>query len=625
MATSDIITRAKIESEQWTKGMRGMQQDLDRFRAKSRGMSSDGSAMNRVFGSITSGLGKFAGALGVGLTAMEAFNRTIAASEQLTDLMGATMQQANSVVDAFFASIATADFSNFINGLGDITRGAREAYEAVDDLGTLKMFQSPQAARIQADIAEQRETLRNPNTSSAQKEAAKARLEQLTGEMKQMSTQLQKQALEAFRTSIRDALRRQGAANVNDAYIDQFVRENLGSMDAFQTMKERLSRFEGSIKRLQKRTSKYANRNGKQVYIGDSYEDTDASKAIKNSAIYRLMKAASTVNEDKLQEAFGYLTEAENARGSAANTAASAYRLMNTKTGPTVRTPKLKPEPEAAVPGYVGLPDFDAIRARLKAETAKAFKGGMEESSRNIPAMQIWQPEQFQVSDDVLARMKEKQALYAATTAKVDELKQSLQYASDTERTFIQERINYLQNMANAIDPAAAKMAKLNEQAEGLQGVATAASAIGNAFSATGNKTMQAVGQMIGTFAGLISTYATLKSQALQAGVAQNGALPFPYNVVAIATTVAAIASAMATVSSFAQGGIVGGADFRDGISARVSSGEMIINEADQRRLFDTIHSGGGGGGGNSYISGEQIVTVVNAYGRRTGRGELIK
>ena len=107
--------------------------------------------------------------------------------------------------------------------------------------------------------------------------------------------------------------------------------------------------------------------------------------------------------------------------------------------------------------------------------------------------------------------------------------------------------------------------------------------------------------------------------------MAQNGALPFPYNVVAIASTVAAIASAMATVSSFAQGGIVGGANFRDGISARVSSGEMILNEADQHRLFDAIHNGGAMGGGNSYISGEQIVTVVNAYGRRTGRGELIK
>ena len=624
MAKSDIITRAKIESDQWTRGMRGMQQDLDKFRNKSKGMASECGSLDKMLGSLTGGIGKVAGALGIGLTAMEAFNKTIAASEQLVDLMGSTMKQVEAVTDSFFASIANADFSNFVNGLGDITRGAREAYDAVDALGTLKMFQSPQAARIQADIAEQREILRNPNASSAQKEAAKARLEQLTGEMKQMSTQLQEQALEAFRTSIRDALRRQGAANVSDAYIDKFVRENLGSMDAFNAMKDTLSRYEGTIQRLQKRTPKYATRNGRQVYIGSSYEDTAASNAIKNSAIYRLMKAASTVNEEKLKEAFGYLTEAENARGAAANTAASNYRLMNTRVGGGGGHGKATPA--ATGPGFVGLIDFDALRARLAREVAQAFSEGMANAKTPIQPMGVVLPEEFQATDDVLARMKEKQALYAATTAKVNELKQSLQYASDTERTFIQERINYLQNMANAIDPAAAKMAKLNEQAEGLQGVATAASAIGNAFSATGNKTMQAVGQMIGTFAGLISTYATLKSQALQSAVAQSGALPPPMNVVMIATTVAALASAMATVASFAQGGIVEGSNFRDGISARVSSGEMVINEADQRRLFDAIHSGNvGGGGGNSYISGEQIVTVVNAYGRRTGRGELIK
>lgn len=623
MAKSDIITRAKIESDQWTRGMRGMQADLDKFRNKSKGMTTEAAAMNKVFGSITSGLGKFAGALGVGLTAMEAFNRTIAASEQLTDLMGATMQQANSIVDAFFASIATADFSNFVNGLGDITRGAREAYEAVDALGTLKMFQSPQAARIQADIAEQREILRNPNASSAQKEAAKARLEQLTGEMKQMSTQLQKQALEAFKTSIRDALRRQGAANVPDAYIDQFVRENLGSMDAFQRMKDTLSRYEGTIQRLQKRTPNYATRNGRQVYIGSSYEDTAASNAIKNSAIYRLMKAASTVNEEKIKEAFGYLTEAENARGAAANTAASNYRLMNTRVGGGGGHGKATPT--ATGPGFVGLMDFDALRARLKVEVAKAFDEGMKGSARNITPMGIWQPEEYQATDDVLARMKEKQELYATTTAKIQQLQQALQYATEEERPFLEQNINVLKNMAESADPAAAKMEKFAKQADSLNAVASAASAIGSAFSSTGNKTMSAVGSMIGTFSGLISTYASLKAAALQAGVAQNGALPFPYNVVAIASTVAAIASAMATVSSFAQGGIVGGANFRDGISARVSSGEMILNEADQHRLFDAIHNGGAMGGGNSYISGEQIVTVVNAYGRRTGRGELIK
>ena len=85
--------------------------------------------------------------------------------------------------------------------------------------------------------------------------------------------------------------------------------------------------------------------------------------------------------------------------------------------------------------------------------------------------------------------------------------------------------------------------------------------------------------------------------------------------------------AAFAAIPSFADGGVVPGANFRDGIAARLSSGEMVINPADQKKLFDSIHSGnlGGGGSARSVITGEQIVTVVNNYGRRTGRGTILK
>ena len=625
MAKSDIITRAKIESDQWTRGMRGMQADLDKFRSKSKGMTTEAAAMNKVLGTLKGGFGALAGALGVGLSAMEAFNKTVQSSEQFVDLMGRSMQQVNAVVDSFFASLSSGDFSTFINGLDDVARHARDAYNAVDALGTLKMFQRPQTARIAADIAEQRAIIRNPNATTEQKRAAQARLDSLTKEMYQMSGELQKQASDAFRASIRSALVSQGAHGINNRDIDEFVTKNLGSMEAFTAMRKRLAEYEEQIRANQvRKTSVVATGPGTSTYTS-TWEDTDASRVLKSAAIYKLMKAAATMNEKKMAEAFGYAVEAENARGAAANTAAGAYRLMNANVGGTSRG-KGKATPAATGPGYVGLMDFDALRARLKAEVARAFDEGMKGSARNITPMGIWQPEEYQATDDVLARMKEKQEVYATTTAKIQQLQQALQYATEAERPFLEQNINVLKNMAESADPAAAKMEKFAKQADSLNAVASAASAIGSAFSSTGNKTMSAVGSMIGTFSGLISTYASLKAAALQAGVAQSGAMPPPYNIIMIASTVAALASAMSTVSSFAQGGIVGGANFRDGISARVSSGEMIINEADQHRLFDDIHNGvARGGGGNSYISGEQIVTVVNAYGRRTGRGELIK
>ena len=456
MAKSDIITRAKIESDQWTRGMRGMQADLDKFRSKSKGMTTEAAAMNKVLGTLKGGFGALAGALGVGLSAMEAFNKTVQSSEQFVDLMGRSMQQVNAVVDSFFASLSSGDFSTFINGLDDVARHARDAYNAVDALGTLKMFQRPQTARIAADIAEQRAIIRNPNATTEQKRAAQARLDSLTKEMYQMSGELQKQASDAFRASIRSALVSQGAHGINNRDIDEFVAKNLGSMEAFTAMRKRLAEYEEQIRANQvRKTSVVATGPGTSTYTS-TWEDTDASRVLKSAASYKLMKAAATMNEKKMAEAFGYAVEAENARGAAANTAAGAYRLMNANVGGTNRG-KGKATPAATGPGYVGLMDFDALRARLKVEVAKAFDEGMKGSARNITPMGIWQPEEYQATDDVLARMKEKQELYATTTAKIQQLQQALQYATEAERPFLEQNINVLKNMAESADPAAAK------------------------------------------------------------------------------------------------------------------------------------------------------------------------
>ena len=79
------------------------------------------------------------------------------------------------------------------------------------------------------------------------------------------------------------------------------------------------------------------------------------------------------------------------------------------------------------------------------------------------------------------------------------------------------------------------------------------------------------------------------------AGAVKAGAgIPFPANLPAIATGIGAVLTGMASAKSalaeapaFAMGGIVGGSSFQgDRVLARVNSGEMILNKAQQGRLF---------------------------------------
>ena len=101
--------------------------------------------------------------------------------------------------------------------------------------------------------------------------------------------------------------------------------------------------------------------------------------------------------------------------------------------------------------------------------------------------------------------------------------------------------------------------------------------------------------------------------------------IPFVGAMMAVAA-VASVIAAIMSVPSFAEGGVIGGSNYMDGITARVSSGEMIMNEADQKKLYNAIHSGNlGGGGSKTVVTGEQIVTVINNYGKRTGKGVILK
>ena len=86
---------------------------------------------------------------------------------------------------------------------------------------------------------------------------------------------------------------------------------------------------------------------------------------------------------------------------------------------------------------------------------------------------------------------------------------------------------------------------------------------------------------------------------ALATGIAQSQDIPFPGNLAAMATTIAAITTNMVTAikqvesAKFATGGIVPGTyDAKDSVRASLSGGEMVLNPAQQKRLFDVANVG---------------------------------
>jgi hypothetical protein len=88
-------------------------------------------------------------------------------------------------------------------------------------------------------------------------------------------------------------------------------------------------------------------------------------------------------------------------------------------------------------------------------------------------------------------------------------------------------------------------------------------------------------------------------------------------------STISAIKSA--TAGSYAEGGIVPGNNYSDGLIANVSSGELILNRAQQDSVARQLTNGIGGNLELSgVVTGEQLRLVLNNNSRRRGKGEYV-
>lgn len=161
-----------------------------------------------------------------------------------------------------------------------------------------------------------------------------------------------------------------------------------------------------------------------------------------------------------------------------------------------------------------------------------------------------------------------------------------------------------------------------------------AAGAVGGVFNALGDVTDDSFLKMMGTISGAVAQILpevgklipAFQAQSIAAGTAQAAAVPFPANLISIATIVSSILGVFSSLPKFADGGIVQGRSFGDYNLARVNGGEMILNSTQQGRLWNTIQQGHTsssapmGGNVQFKISGRDLVGVLSTHQKITSR-----
>ena len=153
--------------------------------------------------------------------------------------------------------------------------------------------------------------------------------------------------------------------------------------------------------------------------------------------------------------------------------------------------------------------------------------------------------------------------------------------------------------------------------------------AAGTAIQAVGNAMQQIedpAAKVLGTIAQAVATMALSYAQAAASpAVTSTGWGWIAFAATGVATMLSSIA-AIKNATHFAQGGIVGGSDYTDNTPIMVSSGELILNKAQQSNLASQLE---GGGLQNlnleTYIDGRDLVFVLNNDSTARGNGTLVR
>lgn len=223
----------------------------------------------------------------------------------------------------------------------------------------------------------------------------------------------------------------------------------------------------------------------------------------------------------------------------------------------------------------------------------------------------------------------------------INSLKYKVSITSDkSQLKLLREQIDYLTSKEHKIQLSIdeKKQSAISQNVDEIktqyEGLGQAAQSVGNVFTALGNIVNDSFLGMVGNIAGAVSNIlpeigkliAANQVAALSSGTASAAAMPFPANLVSIATIVSTILGLFASFPKFADGGIIQGKSFGDYNLARVNGGEMILNTTQQGRLWNTIQQGTTSssapisGAVKFHIEGKQLVGVLNNYNSSKSR-----
>lgn len=602
---ADLITRLILNTQQFDQNIGKSSKQIQGFQQKIQGFSSG------AIGAFT----KFAGGIGLAISAGEALNKMMRSNQTTSDMFDNNMNAARDSVDAFFRSLTTGDWSVFSNGIIAAFTNLKELSALMDELADKKLSLSYIKAEDLKEIEQYETVAKDTNKSLDERKMA---AEKMAMAVKHLS----KETADYIKSS-EEGLSKTYKANygvdVDRETLDYFFKHTNKSDGSVLSEIDKYKKERAALERKYTTTTTVPSSFGATTISTLSKEGKEALQQYdKQNEFIRTQSVLLEEVDDKRVATLNVLKEQyamEREIYSLQKRTDETGRTVNNSGKTTTKAKEIIPE------GSLAELDKKLAEWRKKFNEATTLEARLaadkmvKEISQKKAHLEV-EVKYGEASDlNELVNKQKIPTLSVKGKNVKEDIKSGALDIKPIDNSIIESNYSYADSL-NAIGSIMGSVTNLTNE-----GAA--------AWISWGANILTAIAAAIPAIATLTVTKkaeATANSEAAVTGAMSSVAsIPFVGWIMALAAGASVIA-AMASIPKFAGGGIFSGNSFiGDNMIARVNSGEMILNNRQQKNLFNLLDGKGGvsslnGGTIEFKLKGKELVGVLNAQASKTNK-----
>jgi hypothetical protein len=650
---ADLVTRLLLQTKNFDDGITRSAAEMKKMRERANSVKGEINSLSGI-------MGKFAGALGVAMTAQQAFKKTIDGCQASADSFAAIQQSATTSVDNFFSSMASGDFTSFINGIDNIASSARQAYNALDDLSNMSMAFSNKQSRVRVQMGEDIVKMRKGRQKGASASdkaaaaAAKKDYEKLMNETGADANKMYNQSFVAMKARLASRAGVRDPSIFTDQIIQNVLESDISSKSVSSVRRKIDAQWAKYLKGESSIINKYGGKSITMSTSAGSYSlNTKVSPKLakvqaayerKHAQLIAMHEALSIYTDKELQDMGQKYQQAWGYRGLQDEQAQKLLRYGNVGiSGGTKHTGAHRTNVNTPPP--IPLTEMEQLDAKLqKLETstptildAEKLKSVYAEIDAIVKRMTDLQNSQSENSLNARFSLFNTYGIWNRANPTYNNGNASNRLIGSGGQSAAWDQLQGTAPNMDLIDKEVRGMSapvdttnqKLTDTYNTMSTIYNVSGQLAGSFSDLGAAFKELGADSKGFSAALaVAQFAMAISSAIGGMVdkANKSSLTVWDWIAGIAAGTAAVVTMAAQIKSigaFANGGIVQGSSYSgDKLMVRANSGEMILNGGQQKNLFDLINNGGTAGGGRVefMISGSNLKGVLNNYDHKTSK-----